>query len=278
MVLRECGPYDEPGFCYSQGMQFFQGNLFRQAGQQFDRAISLYPGHAGAGLELAGMYVVGNKPDEALQIIEQLKKSSDPTVRETNKLGLSIAEASAYLTRQEPEKANTIFTELNAANPSDTKVLDSAVSVFLRHKLFPRALQWIDRRLKINPDDPNTLVNKGYVHIQAGQFKEAIPPLTRAISVVTNDAELLDSALFNRAIANLQAGNVDAAAADYRELLPRYESAPQIHYGLAQIAFQQMDTNAAILNAERYLQLAPTNTDEARDLQRRLAELKAGGR
>jgi len=275
-VLRECGPYDEPGFCYSQGVQFAEANLFRQAGQQFHRAVSLYPGHVAAGLELAGMFVVGNMPNEALEIIEQLKVHSDPVIRQTNRLGLGIAEASAYLSRREPDKAAAVFAELAAANPSDPKTLDSAVTLFLRYKFFPEALKWIDRRLKLSPDDASTLVNQGYAHIQAGQFKEAIGPLSRAISLVTNDVEVLDSAMFNRAIANLQAGDLDAAAADYRALLPRYESAPQIHYGLAEIAFQRKDTNAAILSAERYLQLAPTNTDEAKNLQKRLDELKAG--
>lgn len=275
-VLRECGPYDEPGFCYSQGMQFLQGNLHRQAGQQFHRAVSLYPGHIAAGLELAGMFVVGNMPNEALSILDQLKSESDPAVRQTNQLGLTVAEASAYLVRRDPQKASAVFDQFLAANPEDTKALDSATSLFLRHKLFSEALRWIDHRLKLTPQDLGTLVNKGYAHIQKGQFKEAIPPLSTVIATVTNDLELLDSALFNRAIANLQSGNLEAAAADYRELLPRYESAPQIHYGLAQIAFQRKDTNAAILSAERYLQLAPTNTDEARNLQQRLDELKAG--
>jgi len=82
------------------------------------------------------------------------------------------------------------------------------------------------------------------------------------------------SALLNRAIAYLRANQLDSARQDYQTLQKAAPSAYPVYYGLAEIAYQQKDTNAAIQNYELYLANGSPNADEIKFVTQRLAELK----
>ena len=86
------------------------------------------------------------------------------------------------------------------------------------------------------------------------------------------------SALLNRAICYLRAGKLEPAQRDYEILQKAFPTAFQIYYGLAEIAWQKKDTNAAIRNYQLYLANAQTNTAEAKIVSDRLKELTSGSR
>jgi lipoprotein NlpI len=120
------------------------------------------------------------------------------------------------------------------------------------------------------PDDPAWIYSKGYISIQLKNYDAAIAALSRVLAIQTNN----ESALFNRAIANLDGGRLGAARADYLRLQQTYSNAFQVAYGLGEIAWRQHDTNEAVRNYAIYLANADTNSGEARTVLERLRELK----
>ena len=131
------------------------------------------------------------------------------------------------------------------------------------------------RQLTLAPDNASALVNQGYAYLQLSAFELAIPPLTKALALETNNNSALhNSALLNRAIANLRSGHLDESQRDYETLQKTAPTAYPIYYGLGEIAYRRNDTNGVIRNYELYLSNAPSNLEEAKAIRERLAKLK----
>jgi tetratricopeptide (TPR) repeat protein len=182
---------------------------------------------------------------------------------------------SALILKNEPEKAEAIARAAIKQQPSDPMLPAIAAHIFMNAGLYTNALHILDQQLQAFPKDPSALVNKGFVFLQLKRFDEAIPAFTRAMNLETNEtSDTFQSALFNRAIANLQAGKLEQSRQDYETLLKSYPNAFRLYYGLAEVAYRGKDTNAAIQNYQLYLSNAPTNTPEAQFVRDRVKELE----
>jgi len=157
-----------------------------------------------------------------------------------------------------------------ALHPTDDALLTPVVQAYLIHGLFTNALDVIDRKLRLTPNNPAWLFNRGNVSIQLKAYDDAIAAFTRVLATQTNNP----SALFYRALACLNSGKLDAARADYKTLQQSFTNSFQLAWGLGEIAWRQHDTNEAIRNYKLYLANANTNTEEATNVMQRLRELK----
>jgi hypothetical protein len=83
------------------------------------------------------------------------------------------------------------------------------------------------------------------------------------------------TARYDRALANLNRGELDAARTDYLKLQETLTNAYQVAYGLGEIAWRKHETNEAVRNYTLYLANANLVTEEATNIQKRLKELKA---
>ena len=129
-----------------------------------------------------------------------------------------------------------------------------------------------DRQLDRQPDNATALVNQGFLRVQMGQYEQAIPPLTRALSLdATNYAALMD-----RAIAYLNSDKLNEAQQDYQSLEKVFTNRFQVFYGLGEIAWRKKDTNSAVHYYQLYLSNAPPNTSEAKLVTDRLQSLRTG--
>jgi tetratricopeptide (TPR) repeat protein len=127
--------------------------------------------------------------------------------------------------------------------------------------------------LKSQPDNFQALLTLSALFIQTKRFTNALVPLNQALALQPDN----QAALLNRAIANLQSGQLDAAQRDYEALQKRLPTLHAIYYGLGEIAYQRKDVPAAIQHYESYLKFVPTtDSNEARGIQQRLQQLKAG--
>ena len=132
-----------------------------------------------------------------------------------------------------------------------------------RSRATPTRFGSSDQQLQLAPDNVTALVNQGNLFTLMGDFSNAIPPLTRALSL-TNDY----SAQVSRAFVLLRAGQLDAAEADYQELLRLFPAAYNAYPFLGDIALQKGNTNAAV----RYYQQLPFQGHE------RCRRVEVGGR
>ena len=271
-LLTENGPFDEPSFCYSLGLGFAGAGLLRQACQLFERVKELVPDYLPARLTLSDICADGLSPGRALQLLDEIK--TDPALQPlglTNEVNLALVEAKAWVALTNRPTAEGIIYALLATHPGDAFVFDRAAAAFTAQGSYSEALRIIDRHLRLAPDDAAALANKGILHILMNQFSNAIPPLTRALSL-TNSY----TAQRNLALAHIRTGQLDAAEADCRTLLEAFPAVSSTYSGLAEIALQRKNTNAAIRYYEQHLAGAEAGSDEAKRVTASLQSLRSG--
>ncbi len=272
-VISKNGPFDEPTFCYEQGRVFLQNFLYRQAAAAFARVREFSPDNVPARIWLARLYVMAHQPDEALQVLKDFEDHPDTlSSTSTNRPDYVLAKASALLEQKDLQGAQQVLEAATFAHPDDENLLGAALRAYEERGYHSNALVLVNRRLQLVPDDPIALLNKGYVSIQLGDYDSAASSMTRLLALQTTNY----AALFNRAIAYVRSGKLDAAQQDYETLEKLFPTAYPIHYGLAEIAWRRKDTNSAINHYKLYLANADTNTMEGQIVRQRLKELRGG--
>jgi len=351
-VLSQNGPFDQPVYCYQQGLEFAKGRLYRQAAQQFARAKALLPDDVTPSLWLARMDVLRALPDEALGVMKEIHaRAATLDLGRTNLADVLLVETAAYLTKGDVKGAETAVqgmlnktprdgallataarvylsygivsnavTCIKAAlaqHPEDENLLVMASQVYMNARLYPdaivainaalnkhdaddlakqfmlataaqiqmsagsysNAVVCIDLQLKLNPNNPQALVSKGYACLQLGALDQAANLLTQAMDMETNNTpDLRTYARLNRAVTYLRGDKLDLARRDYEALRKSFPSAYPVYYGLQEIAHRKKDTNAAITYCQLYLTNAPPNTDEEKLIRARLKDLRPGSR
>jgi tetratricopeptide (TPR) repeat protein len=269
--LLETGPFDDPTHCFGQAMVFAAGNLSRQAAQQFERIHHLAPDSLPVRIMLARLYIVNHFPDKALDLVSGKNlQAEDLASAGINPLELLQTEATALFAAKRPLEAEQLLQKAMEKSPHDQMLLAGVVQISAAFRRYTNALIAVDRQLQINPDDTAVLVNKGLFNMQTGNFREAIPPLTRAINLQTNNY----NALLYRAVACLSADRLDEALRDYECLQKLFPDSLEVNLGLAEVAYQRKETN----NAVRYYQLclahAPQGSEQAKSIEERLKILQ----
>jgi len=351
-VLSQNGPFDQPVYCYQQGLEFAKGRLYRQAAQEFARAKDLLPEDLAPGLWLARMDILRALPDQSLDVMKDIhQRAAKLELTRTNLSDLLLVETAAYLTQHDVKGAEATVQWVLDKYPGDQALLATAARVYLSYGVFSNAvncinaalakhseeenllvlasqvymnaklyadaigaikaalnkhsaddlskqfmlataaqihinagsfsnaLLYIDRQLKLNPNNPQALVSKGYACLQLGALDQAAILLTQAMDMETNNTpDLRVYARLNRAVTYLRGGKLDLAQRDYETLRKSFPAAYPVYYGLQEIAYRNKDTNAAIRNCQLYLTNAPPNTDEAKLISARLRDLGSGPR
>jgi len=272
-VLRDSGSFYDATHCFGLGIVYSQGGLYRQAAQQFERVRALVPDNLPVRLWLARLEIMGQLPDRALEVIGEIKARPDALESSgINKLDLLQIESIALFAAGQTNQADRLLGNALDLSPNDPNTLGLVLKISSTFKCFTNALRAVEHQLLLNTNDTVALVNQGYLRIQNGEFAEAIPPLTRALALETNNY----TAQLNRAIAYLSSGQLDEARGDYAALEKVYPKAYQVDYGLADVAWRKQETNNAVHYYELYLANAPTNSDESKTISERLNHLKSG--
>jgi tetratricopeptide (TPR) repeat protein len=268
-VLTEDGIFDEPSYCYRIGL-VFADDMPCQACQQLERANALAPGDFPARLLLGKIYSNGLRPIRALQIAAEIQ--ADPGLRPlglTNEVEVALMEARAWFSLTNYTRARGTVYALVDTYPGNDFVFERCVGTLIASQSYLDARKITDRRLALTPNALPALTAKVDLCFQAGDYSNAIPALTRSLSLTnTMGARLI------RAFAYVQTGRLDAAEADYQELLQTFPTAYRAYGGLAEIALRKQDTNGAIRYYEQYLSKAEAETGEAKAVAARLRSLR----
>ncbi|HVR35927.1 MAG TPA: DUF2723 domain-containing protein, partial [Methylomirabilota bacterium] len=75
-VLAVNGPFDEPDFCLELGKIFARGNNYRQALQQFHRALDLKPDSLATKMWITFTYSRAQRPDQVLEWVANIRAAS----------------------------------------------------------------------------------------------------------------------------------------------------------------------------------------------------------
>ena len=249
------GPFDEPRYCLRLGQVLADGNNFRQAAQQFLRTIQLSPETVEPRLDLGKTYSALGMGDQALQVIDQLRANAGKfDLNVTNRFELLRVEAAAHLSKNDWPAAEGAVLAAVRSNPRDPNARAFLAQLYMLTDRNTNALEVLEEQLTLSPTNTWALFHKARLYILEKQSEKAIAPLTQLLQVDPKNI----AAILNRAIAELQAGKLEAAWNDYRaaEKISPFPSF-QIHYGLAEVAYQRKDKDAAIHNYKLYLKHAP---------------------
>ena len=271
-VLNANGSFDEPSFCYVEGINLAaQNGYYRQAVAPLARVRELEPYNLEARLTLGQIYVKYHLPDRALEILRAPLEQPDKfSLGKMNKTQLNVVTAAAFFQKNDFARGMSLLEDEIALHPADDDLRSATLQTYLIHGLFTNALELIDRKLRLAPDDQTWLFNRGYVSMQLKAYDDAVDAFTRVLAMQTNNP----LALFDRALALLDSGQLDAARADYKTLRQSLTNSYQVAFGLGEIAWRKHETNEAIKNYTLYLAYANTNTAEATNVIQRLRELK----
>jgi tetratricopeptide (TPR) repeat protein len=125
-------------------------------------------------------------------------------------------------------------------DPSDSSLRERVKATLVTFGSYTNALRLVDKDLQNTPSNLEALVQKSLLCIRLGDFSNAIPPLTHALSL-TNSYTLR----LYRANTYLRMGQLDNAAADYEEALRAFPGSSDPCYGLGDVAERRGDMNRA---------------------------------
>ena len=270
-VLDADGPFDEPSYCFEDGLVLARGSLLRQAVAPFDRVRQIVPDNLTARLWLGQLYVANHLPDRALAAVQDVREQPEKfSLTDTNETELAFIEAAAYFQKTNLSRGTELLETQISRHPTNDDLLAAATQIYVARGLFTNALAVIDRKLKSTPDDPAWLLGKGRICLELKDYDDAIAALNRVLVLQTTNSQ----ALYFRASAYLASDKLDAARADYEKLQNSFTNSFQAAYGLGEIAWRKHDTNNAIKNYEIFLANVNTNTAEAKAILERLRELQ----
>jgi tetratricopeptide (TPR) repeat protein len=155
------------------------------------------------------------------------------------------------------------------ANPNDARALNSLAQLLVRLGRSTEAIQYLDRAVRIAPDNWAYQFNRARAYAQTQQWGEAITGYRTAERLFPADY----ATTYNLAKALQAGGDLEGAIASYQKAiqLAPGQSDFQLSYGLAlELAKRPQDAAAAY---RRYLELEPQSA-EAEKVKAHLAELQ----
>lgn len=291
-ILKYNGPVDEPDLDLDFGSIMADGHDLRQAACLFERRLQLLPGDVKAELNLAKVLVDSGRPEEALDLIKRLR--NNPMADDWE---VSRVEALAYYAKKDFATAEKLMRNALQEKPNDAGRV-AVLAEFYRvtayaavrekdaaeaTRRFNSALAYINQEVQLLQSPVQTgstehnditaiLLKKAEVQMMLKSFKDSIQTLNQIMELQPNNA----TALLNRAIAETQLGQLDTAKDDYkalRKLMPKQRYVAD--YGLADIAARQKNTGEEIRCLKRYLDTAPDDIPEYRQVEDRLSKLES---
>jgi tetratricopeptide (TPR) repeat protein len=283
-VMNECGPFDEPVFCYRVGLVWafpqFRDTLpqYHQGALNLERAAELAPHDFEPRLHLAQAYLLANLPGQTLKVIDELRAHAEElNLTQTNEPDLLFPTMAAYLSMTNLPNAAAVAQSALQKYPEEAfSVLSAASRAYLTYDYFTNALESIEAQLKLRPDEPNVLLGKGIAQFRLRQFQPAIESFTKVTDIETNhQSQLHIKAAFYRAQTYVESGQLAEAQADYEALQKEFPMERAIYLALGEVAYRKKDTNAALRNFQLY-KAGTTNAADLKAINDRLKELKAG--
>jgi tetratricopeptide (TPR) repeat protein len=267
------GPIDEPSVCYLMAQVFEGSRNFRQAAQQIERVLYFSPTNVSARLALVSLLARIPIPDKALELAATLRTEAGAGLTENQMVALIESEAWAYAYKNDLAATEKLLREAQSKYPKQITPWATQLEIYHRLGRFKEATELLNQQLQLQPTNVAALVNFGYLLIQSQQFSNAIPFLDRALALNPK----MEQALFNRAIANLRSGRIDAALSDYHTLeRSRTGSTYEIYFGLGECYQKKKNLKRAREYYEKYLVAAPPGLPERRIVEDRLKTLDSG--
>jgi tetratricopeptide (TPR) repeat protein len=170
----------------------------------------------------------------------------------------------------------SLWTHTLAVTTNNSVAYCNLGTVFLRKGEVDEALGYLDKALKIEPDDSEIQANIGLAHMQKGELDAAINWFQKSLEIKPNHPNEFISAEVNNVlgVALFQSGRVDEAITHYQKSLEIEPDNADTRNNLACALSLSGRVDEAIPQFQRSLELKPDNARAHNNLGRAL--LKKG--
>lgn len=186
------------------------------------------------GVELAAIYLFDDKPDKALETYDRVEKAmglNEEIIRQKQRI---------YLKQNKVDLAVAEAEKLVATEPGDDDYLVEGAELLIANDRAPQAISWLEKALKLNPDNPQAHVMLADIYQKQGDLQKSSQELSY---VFTNPN--LDPGSKAQVLASYVsvAGNNPTARLDAlrlaRELTKTNPNEPKAQVMLADLLMQQ---------------------------------------
>ncbi|MBC3839698.1 tetratricopeptide repeat protein [Streptacidiphilus sp. 4-A2] len=179
------------------------------AAADFSYVLDLEPDHLEGRLSLSSLLLEGGDAAGAARIAAEGVELTPDEARLHCALGLALLEL-------DPEQASAAFDRALELDPELTAArVNRAVAEYQRERFHP-ALDDLTTALAQDPDNPDLLYNRGFVHEALRQWEQAVADYSQALRAEDADRSEL---LYRRALSLAAAGRPQEADADLRSHL-----------------------------------------------------------
>ena len=247
-IVQANGPVDEPSFLFRSGRLLLSSGNGRQAVAEFTRCAELAPDWPTPKLWLAQSHIQLRDFTNALEVTDVIERAGRP--EEGQSLArLLECRATALRGLGRTNDAAACIESFLTQHTNHGEVLSVAADLYEWNAQFDKELALLDRLLESEPNRADLLSRKGVAQLQLSRFEAAIGTLTSALTLAPKS----ENTRLCRAVAYLGADQLDAAGADYQELLASAANPRNALFGLGTIAWRRQDTNLAIQYYQQYL-------------------------
>lgn len=200
-------------------------------------------------LKRASDAIARNDGAAALEILAKLAAGGVQTV-ETHHL-----HAIAARLQGNADSARRSLIAALKLKPDHPRTLSLLARLAVERQLPGEAAQWLERLVKLNPDDHSLLAAWAEMLAGCGRRAAAINALDRAVAM----APVQPGYRLQRAASLRATGDLSAARADYESVLAQDAGQIMARVGLADIALEGEDTNEAERHLAAALAVAPAD-------------------
>jgi tetratricopeptide (TPR) repeat protein len=200
-MARINGPIDEPTVTYVVAQEFHRFGLARQAAQGLERTLFFQPTNVSTRINLIlELLQIWPLLDRALELIAELRARPPVPLTLEDELDLIRAEAWAWHYKGDLARAEKTLLDAQQKYPRENNPFNTLFDIYLSIEEIPKAITVLETQLKIQPESFNALVNLAAMMIRSGRQEEALPYLGRALKIRPNDP----TALLNRGATRAQ--------------------------------------------------------------------------
>ncbi len=242
------GPVDEPTFLLLTARSLLAARCPRQAAEGFARCAALSPDWVAPRLWLAQSYNLARNFDAALKLTDAIEPARSG-LKAPALAQLLLCRTLSLRGLGRTNEAAAYLGQFVAGHHAHSAVLNTAATLHAADGQFTQELELRELLLQHDPGNSEWRLKKGLAELRLTRYDPAIATFTQVLAVAPDDR----NARLLRAVANLGAGRLEAAKADYRELLKRPDTSQRALFGLGGIAWREQDTNAVITYYQQFL-------------------------
>lgn len=166
------------------GHLYIRMNLLESAERILKQALELRPGHVGARNNLGVVYSHLGEPERAIREFEIIVNSKGkPEANSFSNLGV------AYMMMDEKERGVYYFNKGLEYDPVDRLALVSLAHISIDDKKYPEAEAYLQRTLKVRPDDVEAFGLLARIHQKSLRFDRAAADYQEILNVDPENRE-----------------------------------------------------------------------------------------